>query len=144
MDAIAAAGRICYGGGERMIEMTKAAASPRITNLAWGRLDIEGGQSFKDAKLFPGGAREWNWRETGTEHCPGIQPKDVEELINHGARVIVLSKGMNDRLQVCPETLALLEKHHVRVHTMQTEQAVRFYNELRERELVGGLFHSTC
>jgi hypothetical protein len=124
--------------------MKKSTTSPRITNLAWGRLDIEGGLSFKDVKLFPGGAREWNWRETGTDHCPGIQPEDVEELIAHGARAIVLSKGMDDRLQVCPETLSLLEKHGVRVYTLRTEQAVRFYNELREQEPVGGLFHSTC
>ena len=30
------------------------------------------------------------------------------------------------------------------VHVLQTEQAVRCYNELAEKEPVGGLFHSTC
>ena len=47
---------------------------------------------YKDAKLFPGGSREWNWRETGTEHVPGIQPADVQELLDHGAKVVVLSR----------------------------------------------------
>ncbi len=118
--------------------------SPRITHLSWGHLDVEGPQSFKDAKLFPGGSREWDWRETGTQHVPGIQPADVQELLEHGATVVVLSKGMYERLQVSPETLELLKGKGIRAHVLQTEAAVRLYNELREKERVGGLFHTTC
>lgn len=124
--------------------MKQAAPSPRITRLSWGRLEIEGEQAFKDAKLFPGGSLEWDWRETGTDHVPGIQPKDVEGLLQHGARVVVLSKGMQGRLQVRPETLHMLDEKGIRVHVLQTEEAVRYYNELRENERVAGLFHSTC
>ncbi len=118
--------------------------SPRILHLSWGRLEVEGHPPFKDAKLYPGGARAWDWRETGTRHTPGIQPADVQELLDHGARVVVLSKGMHERLGVCPQTLRFLESRGVAVHILQTEQAVRLYNRLREREAVGGLFHSTC
>jgi hypothetical protein len=67
--------------------------SPRIKALAWGKIEVEGVGTFRDAKLFPGGAREWDWRETGTEHAPGIQPTDVTELLDHGATTIVLSEG---------------------------------------------------
>ena len=118
--------------------------SPRITRLAWGRVELEDGRCFKDAKLFPGGAREWDWRETGTAHVPGIQPADVEELLEHGATVVVLSKGVMERLRVCPETLRLLEERGIRAHVLQTEKAVELYNTLRGKERVGGLFHSTC
>ena len=118
--------------------------SPRVVHLSWGRLEVDGRRRFKDAKLFPGGAREWDWRETGTHHIPGIQPSDVQELLDHGARVLVLSKGILERLQVCPETLAMLKDKGTPVHVLQTEQAVRRYNELAEKEPVGGLFHSTC
>ncbi len=124
--------------------MTEPDASPRITHLSWGRLEVEDGRRFKDAKLFPGGAREWDWRETGTHHVPGIQPADVEELLARGATAVVLSKGIWERLQVCPETLALLEARDMTVHVLQTEAAVRRYNELRNSEKVAGLFHSTC
>ena len=124
--------------------MEGQARSPRITRLSWGRLEVEEHRTFKDAKLFPGGAREWDWREIGTAHDPGIQPADVEELLEHGARAVVLSKGMLERLQVCPETLRLLDQRGVAAHVLKTEEAVRLYNELSETELVGGLFHSTC
>lgn len=118
--------------------------SPRITGLSWGRLELEDGRRFKDAKLFPGGARAWDWRETGTRHVPGIQPADIQELLDQGAEVVVLSKGMLEALQVCPETLTLLKRKGIPAHVLQTEAAVRLYNELAARHRVAGLFHSTC
>lgn len=118
--------------------------SPRIMRVSWGHLEVEGGLHFKDAKLFPGGSREWDWRETGTDHVPGIQPADVQELLEHGAEVIVLSRGAYERLQVCSETIEMLRQRGVGCHILQTEKAVALYNELREKEAVGGLFHSTC
>jgi hypothetical protein len=124
--------------------MNRSTRSPRITRLSWGRLEVEGRPAFKDAKLFPGGAREWDWSETGTAHVPGIQPSDVTELLEHGATVVVLTKGVYERLRVCPETLELLSAHGVAAHVLQTEEAVRVYNRLVETDRVGGLFHSTC
>ncbi len=124
--------------------MNTGQASPRITHLSWGRLELDDGRSFKDAKLFPGGAREWNWSETGTRHVPGIQPADVQELLERGATVVVLSKGVWERLQVCPQTLELLEARGVPFHILQTEQAAALYNELQESQQVAGVFHSTC
>ncbi len=119
--------------------------SPRIRRVAWGRIEVEGvGAPYKDAKLWPGGSREWDWNETGTRHDPGIQPADVRELLAHGATTIVLSRGVQRRLQVRPDTLELLEVEGVTAHVLPTGEAVRLYNELREREAVGGLFHSTC
>ena len=117
--------------------------SPRVTDLAWGRLEV-GGSTFKDAKLFPGGARAWDWNETGTNHEPGIQPADVEKLLERGATTVVLSKGFHERLGVTPDTLRMLEERGVAAHVRQTEEAIRLYNELRETEKVGALIHSTC
>lgn len=119
--------------------------SPRVLKLSWGRIEVEGCDApYKDAKLYPGGSREWDWNESGTSHQPGIQPADVEELLAHGARVVVLGRGTYGRLGVCPETLDLLEKRGVEVHVSQSEEAVRLYNALAEKEAVGALVHSTC
>jgi hypothetical protein len=118
--------------------------SPRISHLSWGHIEVEGHPPFKDAKIFPGGAREWDWRETGTRHVPGIQPADVQELIEHAAKAVVLSSGIWQRLQVCSETLKVLAENGVQVEVLQTEAAVERFNALRESVPVGGLFHSTC
>jgi hypothetical protein len=98
----------------------------------------------KDFKLYPGGSREWDWSETGTRHEPGIQPPDVQELIDHGCQVAVLSRGMELRLHTMPETIAHLEKSGVEVHVLETVAAVQLYNQLAGSVPVGGLFHSTC
>ena len=118
--------------------------SPRNIGLAWGKIEVQGVGTFRDAKIFPGGAREWDWRETGTAHMPGIQPTDVRELLDRGATTIVLSQGMLRRLGICPETLEMLNKRRVRVHVLPTQDAVDLYNDLRKTEKVAGLFHTTC
>jgi hypothetical protein len=118
--------------------------SPRITHISWGRMTIEGIGTGKDFKLYPGGGHEWDWSETGTQHVPGIQPADVEELLDRGSAVIVLSRGMQLVLQTCPETLELLRDRGTPVHVVETREAVALYNELAEHRAVGGLFHSTC
>jgi len=125
--------------------MEQGARSPRVTHLSWGRLEVEGVEGpFKDAKLFPGGARAWDWRETGTAHDPGIQPSDVEELLEHGVTAVVLSKGFDERLGVTRDVLRMLEERDVPAHVGRTGEAVELYNQLRERERVGALIHSTC
>ena len=123
--------------------MTELPQAPRISRFSWGRVEVEGHGHFKDVKLYPGGCRGWDWRETGTGHVPGIQPADVEELLQYGA-VVVLSRGVYGRLQVCPETLQLLKDRAITVHVLRTKEAVRVYNECREKGPVGGLIHSTC
>jgi len=118
--------------------------SPRITDFSWGKLVVDKRITYGDAKLYPGGSRKWDWRETGTGHSPGIQPADVEELLDHGAKVIVLARGVHGALGVKKDTIEMLQNKGIPVHVQQTDAAIRLYNELRESEAVGGLFHTTC
>ena len=70
--------------------------SPKILSVEWGRMEIEGLGRGRDFKLWPGGGGEWDWRETGMHHEPGICPVDVQELLDHGCEAVVLcrvSKG---------------------------------------------------
>jgi hypothetical protein len=120
------------------------ARSPRILSVSWGRLEVEDLGAVKDLKAWPGGAREWDWGETGTRHSPGIQPADVEELLTNGATTVVLSVGMEERLEVDPATLDLLRERGVEVHVAETLEAVELYNELVGTTAVGVLVHSTC
>ena len=118
--------------------------SPRIPALARGRLRVEGRGTFKDAKPFPGGARAWDRRDTGTRHVPRTQPADVVgPVVRRGAEA-VLSKGMSGRLRVAPETLQRLMEKGIFVQVPQTGRAVALYNARRETVPVGGLFHSSC
>ena len=124
--------------------VTQDKRPPRIVQVSWGRMEVEGLGVGKDFKLYPGGGRAWDWAETGTRHSPGIQPADVDELVAHGATTVVLSQGMNKQLHVPSGTCRYLEERSITVHVAETREAVRIYNELTKGALVGGLFHSTC
>lgn len=120
----------------------------QITDLSWGNMavNIDGEtHKFKDCKIWPGGAREWRWEETGTHHNPGVQPDDLEEILEHDVEVIVLSRGQLGRLNVSPETEVLLRERAIPYHIERSKKAVQLFNELAgQGKRVGGLFHSTC
>jgi len=125
--------------------MDEQESSPLVKEFSWGSLEVEGQNGrLKDAKLFPGGSREWDWGKTGTHHDPGILPADILELLDRGAEVVVLGLGYNGRLGVSSDTLRMLKERGVQVHTLPTGEAVELYNRLAEKERVGALIHSTC
>jgi hypothetical protein len=107
-------------------------------------MEVENLGTGLDFKLYPGGGRAWDWNETGTHHVPGIQPGDVQELLDRGSTVVVLSRGMALALQTCPETLQLLRDQGITYYVEETKAAVELYNRLAQTAPVGGLFHSTC
>jgi len=120
----------------------------KITNLSWGKMEVDLGgklQVFKDCKLWPGGAREWRWGETGTHHSPGVQPADIEEVLAHKVDVILLTRGQLGRLGVAEETEDFLRKRGISYRIERTKKAVALFNEMtRAGKRVGGVFHSTC
>jgi len=121
---------------------------PRIACLAWGRIDVcVNSQAFtyRDCKIWPGGAEAWDWNATGTRHHPGIRPAAVEEILERGAEMIVLGCGFHGALGVCPETEEMLRARGVEFYAAETPRAVERFNELADQgKRVGGLFHSTC
>lgn len=118
--------------------------SPSITSDSWGALMV-GDTTYKDVKLWPGNAREWDWNETGTSHVPGVGVGDVEELVEGGARVVVLSTGRTGRLQVPSPTVDHLRSRGVAVEVLPTPDAIERYKALAaDGVAVGALIHSTC
>ncbi|XP_022073530.2 mth938 domain-containing protein [Acanthochromis polyacanthus] len=121
-------------------------SSPQIRSLSWGLMTVEGSSApYKDCKVWPGGSRTWDWRETGTDHCPGVQPADLEEVLKKGVDLLVIGRGMSEALQVPSTTLDFVQQKGVEVRVLQTEKAVAEYNKLAiQGAKVGGVFHSTC
>jgi len=119
--------------------------SPRVHDDGWGFVEVEGVGRLRDAKLWPGGGRAWDWNETGTHHRPGIQPADVAELLEHGPDVVVLSRGRELRLETTPEVVALLDGRGVDTVRAETGAAIATYNRLAgEGRRVAALLHTTC
>ena len=112
---------------------------------SWGQIEVVGFGRFRDVKLWPGGAREWDWNETGTRHDPGIQPADVDELLAFDLDVVVLSRGRESRLQARAQTIAVLEQRSIDLVHAETSEAIARYNEVAgSGRRVAALLHSTC
>ncbi len=125
--------------------MEKEKLSLKIISVKWGRMEVESLGHGKDFRLWPGGGKRWDWRESGTRHSPGIQVSDCKELVENGCRIVILSRGMLLRLKIPNQTIAYLEEKGIEVVVAETKKAVKNYNSRVERgEAVGGLFHSTC
>lgn len=120
-------------------------SSPQVRDDGWGFVDVEGLGRLRDAKLWPGGGRGWDWNETGTRHHPGIQDADLAELLDHDPDVVVLSRGRQLRLETTPEALALAADRSVEVIRHETGAAIEEYNRLAAAgRRVAALLHSTC
>ena len=122
--------------------------SPTISSIVWGKTIIEypdgKTQEFKDVRLWPDNAQAWNWAKTGTRHKPGTQIADFQDFFDT-IDVLVLSQGMDELLQIHPDTIEFLKKSGKEFHIAQTEKAVEIYNRLAQSgKKVGALIHSTC
>src|SRR5437764_581819 len=103
-------------------------ANVEIASFRWGQIIDATGRTYKDARLFPGGVEEWNWRKTGTRHQPGIQIADLEDLLATKPDVVILSRGVDLVLQVPQATIDFAQSHAASVLVLQSEQAVTEYN----------------
>jgi hypothetical protein len=125
--------------------VTGAEESPQVGENSWGHIEVVGIGRFRDVKLWPGGAREWDWDETGTRHDPGIQPADVDELLTFAPEVVVLSRGRELRLMTRAETIEVLQQREIDLVHAETSEAIARYNELAgQGRRVAALLHSTC
>eukprot|EP00063_Salmo_salar_P043238 XP_014018073.1 PREDICTED: mth938 domain-containing protein-like [Salmo salar] len=93
-------------------------SSPEIASLSWRHMKVKGcSSSYKDCK-----------------HHPGVQPADLEEVLQKGVEKLVIGQGMSEALQ-----------RGVELRVLQTMKAVAEYNNLvGQGAKVGGVFHSTC
>lgn len=136
----------------------KTQYSPLITKLSWGSITVQQFDkdghihpsqttTYRDAKLWPGGSRAWDWRETGTGHVRGIRAADLTELLSFDPEIIILSQGMLSFLKVPKRITDQISdsRPEIKVIVEASKRAHRTYNSLaKEGKKVAALIHSTC
>jgi len=120
---------------------------PIIESIEWGKIKVShngASHEYNDCKLWSEQSKEWDWSESNTHHNPGIQIEALAAFI-HDVDEVVLTRGMQNKLQVPQETITYVENMGKKCHVGETMEMVDLYNRLvREGKKVGGLFHSTC
>ena len=138
---------------EQQPELTYTQAACKLPQLTqvWGSVTCvyaDGtAHRFKDAKVYPGRCEAWDWDANvpPTRHQPGIQVADIREVLATDVEFVVLSKGVNGKLECQPSVLEACKAADVEVIHELTPVAVQRFNELAAaHRRVGGVFHSTC
>lgn len=118
-------------------------AIPTIERLEWGRVHTTAG-AFRDARLWPGGATGWDWRDTGTRHDPGVRAADLAEMLDDVA-VVVIGCGQQRRLGVTDEARTAVADAGADLEVLESSVAVERHNELVADDVrVATIVHSTC
>jgi hypothetical protein len=67
--------------------------SPKVLRHGWGELEIDGIGTRRDAKLWPGGGREWDWGARGIDVIleeTSLAIRMYNDLVAQGTRVATL------------------------------------------------------
>jgi hypothetical protein len=116
-----------------------------ITDIQWGSIEVGSGEIFKDVILAPGLCIEWDWRKSGTSHGKGPQIADIDLLLSMGVDTIILSRGMELKLQISQGTFEYCLTKVKNVVIGESSYVVGIYNDLVGAGYrVGALIHSTC
>lgn len=127
-----------------------------IESIRWGQIEVNDKgvkKIYKDMKISPNIVEEWDWNVNKTRHNPGIQIADVVDLIGNDDHLrkkdqidtFILTRGMERKLQVMPDTIKFLDDKGINIIIMETSDAVKTYNMMTNHGYkVAGLFHSTC
>jgi hypothetical protein len=111
----------------------------RIQKYEFGSIVIDGKTYTSDVIVFPDRVRDRWWRKEGHR----LDVDDLEEVLEFRPEVLVVGTGYSGLMEVPEETLRYLEMKNIEVHVAPTREAVRIFNGLEGRRVVGA-FHLTC
>lgn len=118
-----------------------------ITHEEWGKIQI-GDKVYGDVKIFPDEIVEpWDWTKTNTHHDPGIMIRDIRDLLEAGAKHIVMGLGYEKAMGIYEQTrIYIILQTTITFYAEPTDDAIKIYNEITKsgKKKVGALIHSTC
>lgn len=115
-------------------------SAPKIEAYRFGRMVVGDEPHTRDLILLPDRVIANWWRKEGHR----LLPADLEEVFKAFPEVLVVGTGAFGMMEIAPETEEALRAARIEVRAAPTGEAVRLYNELRERHRTAGAFHLTC
>jgi hypothetical protein len=112
---------------------------PRLEDYSFGRLTVDGTEQRRDLIVLPERVvTDW-WRQD----AHGLIVDDLRDVLDELPERLILGNGAHGRLQPHPAVIDELRRRGVEVEVLQTDDAVRRYNQLDERRVAAAL-HLTC
>jgi hypothetical protein len=115
-------------------------ATPRIDSYTFGRIVVDGQLYLRDLIIYPNRVAEAWRREKG--HT--LSPADLAGVIEAQPDLLVMGRGVFNRLNVPAEVLTVLRAAGIDVIVEPTGPACETYNRLREALRVVAALHLSC
>ncbi len=113
----------------------------RIEDYAYGRIVVDGREEHRDLLLTRSGLHPNWWRREGHSLCL----EDLDQVFADTPATLVLGTGTTGRMQPPADVLDQVRARGIDVEVMQTDDAVRRYNELVGLDVdVAAALHLTC
>ena len=111
----------------------------RLENYSFGRVTVDGSEQTRDVIVLPDRVVPNWWRRDGHS----LAMEDLEDVLDSLPERLILGVGADRRLHPDPDVIAELERRGTAVECLRTDEAVRRYGELDERQTAAAL-HLTC
>ena len=110
-----------------------------ISDYKFGKITIVGKTYYDlDVIIFPDRVK-YGWSGM-KDH--GLYPDEIEDVLKEDVDTVVIGNGSQGDAFIMKETVQKLESKGIKVHVLDTYDAVDLYNRLPKKRLVG-LFHLT-
>ncbi|MFQ6102021.1 MAG: Mth938-like domain-containing protein [Anaerolineae bacterium] len=111
-----------------------------IDHYRFGAITVDGQRHTRDLIILPERVIAGWWRKEG--HT--LHPDDLTAVLEVAPEVLVVGTGAHGMMHVTEETRRALEAAGIRLIAATTAEAVKTYNDLREKVRVAAALHLTC
>jgi len=117
----------------------------KIDSLSFGSIIVDGKKHRHDITIFPDGKLK---RRKGGILMFGshtFKRKELEELYERGAEVLVIGTGTNGVAELAEEAKEFAEERKIELIELLSVEAIKKFNELAaQNRKVGTIIHVTC
>ena len=118
---------------------TAGSKGPAITSYSFGQMIVDGKTYTNELQILPTGiVKEWSPNDP---HY--ILPVDIKEIVNSNIKTLIIGNGANGEAAIPDETIKFIKAKSIKVHIMNTHEAVKLFNE-SSKEALGAIFHLNC
>lgn len=116
-----------------------------IDRTEFGSITIDGETYDHDVVIHLSGKitkrhKKLSKEEYGTSHI--ISEREAKDVFEDGVRQLIVGSGQSGQVRLSPEAEAYFKKKACAVVLEPTPQAIRFFNQSKEKKI--GLMHVTC
>ena len=113
----------------------------KINAYQFGKITIDGNSYTTDVIVSPQGVKDSWWRKEGHR----LHIEDLDAIESERPDLLVIGTGFYGRMVVPEKTRQYLQSKGIKVHTLQTSDAVREFNALqKEYARIVAALHLTC